>query len=167
MQLEAEAIGEAPQAVDEAAMLVIAMGYDEAARLLNRLPPADARRVGAAVSALTAAPGGPADRLARDMDGVVSRFLETVSGPGEHEPGPDVYMKRVYEGQGAAPRAVSRLQRLIGRSTARFQGLVRPSARALAAFVRRQPASRRAALLDCLDADLAADVRRRLRAGSP
>jgi flagellar motor switch protein FliG len=162
MQHDGGPLGDIAPVVDEAAMLVIAMGDDDAARLLTRLPPAEARRVGAAVSAMTLDAQGHMDPLSRDLDRVVARFLDTVSVEDIAESKPVDYMQRMFDGRLAAPRAVSRLQRLIGRGTTSLHALIRLSPRAIAAFVQRQPAARREAVLGCLDADLAAAVRHRL-----
>jgi flagellar motor switch protein FliG len=166
MQHDGEPLGNVAPAVDEAAMLVIAMGGDEAARLLNRLPPSDARRVGAAVSAMTLDGQRGIEPLSRDLDRVVVRFLDTVSAEEMAEPRADDYMQRMFQGRLATPRTASRLQRLIGRGTTGLGALVRLNPRVIASFVRRQPPARREALLDCLDADLAAAVRNRLGEGS-
>jgi flagellar motor switch protein FliG len=99
MQHDGETLGNVAPAVDEAAMLVIAMGGDEAARLLNRLPPSDARRVGAAVSAMTLDGQRGIEPLSRDLDRVVVRFLDTVSAEEMAEPRADDYMQRMFQGR--------------------------------------------------------------------
>ncbi|MEQ8483503.1 MAG: hypothetical protein RIB46_03995 [Pseudomonadales bacterium] len=100
--------------VDRAAMLVLAMGLDEAPRLLNRLPPGDAQRVGAAVAALR--PGMRSGILAGRVNLVIADFLESVSDDAD---GAEAFMKRLFDG--AAPRAAgrSRFRRLLGHSRVR------------------------------------------------
>jgi flagellar motor switch protein FliG len=97
-------------------MLVLAMGLDEAPRLLNRLPPSDAQRVGAAVAALR--PGMRSGILAGRVNLVIAEFLESVSDDAD---GAEAFMKRLFDG--AAPGAAGRPRfgRLLGHSRVRLR----------------------------------------------
>ena len=136
-----------PALLREAAILLLAMGEDEAAKVLKLLEPREVQRVGAAMAALGSV-------HSRQLDRVVDRFLETVSGAGGHVMGANDYLRTMLLG-GLGERRGRALRR---RPRAGFAGLRWMDARTIGQLLRDESADVRAILLSYLPPARAAAV---------
>jgi flagellar motor switch protein FliG len=148
--------------VDQAAMLVLAMGEDEAPRLLKALAPAQARRVGAVLTSMGRPDPAGADALQCGMAQVVGGFLEAVVEDVSGDAPAGDYLQRMFERPAGCPPTPSRLRHWLGNRRVRLHTLCRLSPRAVASHLQSLPDARQASLLACLDPATAAAVRRRL-----
>lgn len=134
----------------KAAILLLAMGQDEAAKVLEHLEPREVQRVGAALSALGGVDTG-------HVDAVVNHFLEAVSG----EPGPTLgandYLKRLLVGA-VIERRVPWRRRTPARGPLRAERYRWTTPRAIAASLAGEPAQLQAMVLAYLRPARAARV---------
>jgi flagellar motor switch protein FliG len=132
--------------VRQAAILVRAIGRDQAARTVSRLWPRDAQRLGGAMATL----GRVSDR---QVDAVVGAFLEAVGTTHQHGLGASDYLKRLLDGAGEPHQAVVDTPR-----PRRADGLAWMSTAAIVRLMRRQPPHLKAMTLAYLDSARAAEV---------
>lgn len=137
--------------IDEAAILMLAMGQDEAANVLKYLAPREVQRVGAAMSAL-----GRVN--ARQMDRVMNHFLETVSGNDGPAMGANDYLRMMLIGALGHRRAGSVLDRLVGAGSNRLDTRKWMGCRAIADFLCHEPPPMQAITLAYLKPAQAAEV---------
>ncbi|MFU8815750.1 MAG: hypothetical protein ACNA7W_10420 [Pseudomonadales bacterium] len=148
MSFTSETSSNDPGRIRQAAILLLAIGEDQAARAVNRLWPRDVQRLSGAMSTLGLV-------SARQIDAVVAAFLEAVGGASQQGIGANDYLKTMLE---AAPRPARRLwwRRPVG--SRGIDGLRWMSAPAIARFVRHQPPQLQAMALAYLDSARAARV---------
>ncbi len=144
----------------EAAILLLAMGEDEAAKVLKLLDPREVQRVGAAMAALGKV-------HSRQVDRVVNRFLETVSGEQGEAMGANDYLKSMLVGALGERRAQPRraLTRRVRSARGRADGSQRGldalrwmNTGAVADFLLHEPVRVRAIVLSYLSPERAAQV---------
>jgi flagellar motor switch protein FliG len=136
--------------IDKAAILLLAMGDDEAAKVLKHLEPREVQRVGAAMSAL-----GRVDT--RQIDSVVDHFLEAVSSEAALAMGANDYLRKMLVGALGEQRARSVLERISGV----MGGLDRlrwMHSRAIADFILHEHPKIQAVVLSYLEPAQAAEV---------
>ena len=146
-----ENAGAEMQPLDKAAVLLLAMGEDEAAKVLKLLEPREVQRVGAAMSALGSV-------NTRQIDSVVSNFLEAVSGQSGLGLGANDYLKRMLVGALGEQRAGSVMDRIVGGSMAGLDKLKWMDSRAIADFILHEHPQIQAIVLAYLEPDQAAEV---------
>jgi flagellar motor switch protein FliG len=139
------------QPLDKAAVLLLAMGEDEAAKVLKLLEPREVQRVGAAMSALGSV-------NTRQIDSVVSNFLEAVSGQSGLGLGANDYLKRMLVGALGEQRAGSVMDRIVGGSMGGLDKLKWMDSRAIADFILHEHPQIQAIVLAYLEPDQAAEV---------
>ena len=141
--------------IDQAAILLLAMGEDEAAKALNHIEPREVQRVGAAMAAL-----GGVDQ--RRVDRVVSRFLETVSGDAESAMGASGYFRQMLTGSPKQAASSSLVQRLFGAARPVIGRLRWMDCRSTADYLSHQRPRLQAITLAYLEPERAAAVLRKL-----
>jgi len=114
----------------EAAILLRAMGEDQAARSVRRLWPADAQRLGGVTAALGRV-------TANQIDGVLGAFLEAAGSFGDRGAAAAEYLKSLVEGS-RRPDASRRVRDRLRRRWRPMIGLRWVSAAALARLLHRQ-----------------------------
>ncbi len=139
------------ESLDKAAVLLLAMGEDEAAKVLKLLEPREVQRVGAAMSALGSV-------NTQQIDSVVSNFLEAVSGQSGLGLGANDYLKRMLVGALGEQRASSVLDRIVGGSMGGLDKLKWMDSRAIADFILHEHPQIQAIVLAYLEPDQAAEV---------
>jgi len=139
------------QPLDKAAVLLLAMGEDEAAKVLKLLEPREVQRVGAAMSALGSV-------NTRQIDSVVSNFLEAVSGQSGLGLGANDYLKRMLVGALGEQRASGVMDRIVGGSMGGLDKLKWMDSRAIADFILHEHPQIQAIVLAYLEPDQAAEV---------
>lgn len=137
--------------IDKAAILLLAMGEDEAAKVLRHLEPREVQRVGAAMSALGSV-------NTRQIDAVVDHFLETVSGASGLTMGANDYLKKMLVGALGEQRAGSVLERIVGGNMGGLDKLKWMDSRAIADFILHEHPQIQAIVLSYLEPDQAAEV---------
>jgi flagellar motor switch protein FliG len=136
----------------EAAILLRAIGEDQAASAASRLWPRDVQRLGKALASLEEVSVG-------QIDAVLDAFLDAVARAPGHGTGAGEYLQHVIDGaptRGAVPRpltATTAKQRQFG-----LRGLQWLSAPAIARFLRRRSPGLQAMTLACFAPARAADV---------
>jgi len=137
--------------LDRAAILLLAMGEDEAARVLRHLEPREVQRVGSAMSSLGAVDSSR-------IHSVVASFLDTVTSQTSLTVGADEYLKNMLIGALGEQRAGSVMERILGGSIGGLDKLKWMDARAIADFVLGEHQQIQAIVIACLEPDQAAEV---------
>jgi flagellar motor switch protein FliG len=143
--------GEELAPINKAAILLLAMGEDEAAKVLKHLEPREVQRVGAAMSALGSV-------NTQQIDSVVNHFLETVSSQSGLAMGANDYLKKMLVGALGEQRAGSVLERIVGGNMAGLDKLKWMDSRAIADFILHEHPQIQAIVLSYLEPDQAAEV---------
>ena len=146
-----ESPASAVEPLDRAAILLLAMGEDEAAQVLRHLEPREVQRVGSAMSAL-----GTVD--SNRIHSVVTSFLDTVTGQTGLTVGADEYLKKMLIGALGEQRAGSVMERILGSSLGGLDKLKWMDARAIADFILGEHPQIQAIVIACLEPDQAAEV---------
>lgn len=141
----------AVEPLDRAAILLLAMGEEEAARVLRHLEPREVQRVGSAMSALGSVDSGR-------IHSVVTSFLDTVTGQTGLTVGADEYLKNMLVGALGEQRADSVMGRILGSSLGGLDKLKWMDARAIADFILGEHPQIQAIVIACLEPDQAAEV---------
>lgn len=147
--LDSKADGLAP--LDRAAILLLAIGENEAASVLKHLEPREVQRVGAAMSAL-----GSVDT--RKINSVMSTFLDTVSSQSGLGMGANAYLRKMMVSALGEQRADSLMARILGGGLGGLERLKWMDTRAIADFMLHEHPQIQATVLACLEPDQAAEV---------
>ncbi|MDH3641308.1 MAG: flagellar motor switch protein FliG [Gammaproteobacteria bacterium] len=137
--------------LDRAAILLLAVGEEQAAEILRRLEPREVQRVGAAMSALGTINN---DQIAT----VVSTFLDTVSGESGLTVGANDYLRKMLTSALGEQKASSVMEKIVGGSVGGLDKLKWMDARAVADFIIHEHPQIQAIVLSYLEADQAAEV---------
>ena len=154
MTFASQASSDDHRRIRQGAILLLAIGEDQAARAVHRLWPRDVQRLGGAMAALGMV-------SARQMDAVLAAFLEAVGRDPQRDMGADDYLKNVLEGAPAPNRRPSWRELMFSRSHSRLRGtdgLKWMTAAAIARCMRRQPPRLQAMALAYLEPERAARV---------
>lgn len=144
--------GEAPlERVDQAAVLMLALGEADAAAVLRHLEPKEVQRVGAAMSGLK-------DLSSAQIQKVVDEFLDTVTDETGLAIGTQRYLERVLNATMGEERGRVLLERIVGGHTDGLERLKWMDSRAIADFVLREHPQIQAIVLSYLEAEQAAEV---------
>ncbi len=147
-------MSEAQESLDslqQAAVLLLSMGEEEAAQVLRHLNAAEVQRVGEAMSQLGAVP-------MKQISGVVDQFLEVVSEQSGLAVGASDYVKKMLVGALGEHKATTVLERINGGSTRGLDKLRWMDSRAIADFMKEEHPQIQAIVLSYLDSDLAGEV---------
>jgi flagellar motor switch protein FliG len=138
--------------VDRAAILLLALGEQEAAQVLKHLGAKDVQRVGAAMAALSA--------VSRDeVSGVLTTFSSSVAAQTSFGVGTDDYIRKVLNEALGADKAGSVIDRILhGRSSRGLEALKWMEAKAVGEMLRTEHPQIIAIVLSYLDADQAAEI---------
>lgn len=138
--------------VDQAAILLMSLGEQDAAEVLKHMGPKEVQRIGAAMSTLT-------NVQQKDVQAVMSNFLEearTLTGLGM---GSDAYIRNMLVtalGEDKANSLVDRI--LLGGNTTGLDTLKWMEARSVADIIRNEHPQIQAIVIAYLDADQSAEV---------
>ncbi|MFI4914589.1 MAG: flagellar motor switch protein FliG [Steroidobacterales bacterium] len=147
-----EAEPEPRSGVDRAAILLLALGEQDAAQVLKHLGAKDVQRVGAAMAQLS--------RVSReDVSTVLTTFSTTVEQQTSFGVGNDEYIRKVLVEALGADKAGSVLDRILrGRSGRGLEALKWMESRAVAEMLRYEHPQIVSIVLSYLDSDQAAEV---------
>jgi len=145
--------------VDRAAILLLALGEQDAAQVLKHLGAKDVQRVGAAMAQLSA--------VSRDeVSTVLTTFSSSVEQQTSFGVGTDDYIRKVMNEALGADKAGSVIDRILrGRSSRGLEALKWMEAKAVAEILRYEHPQIISIVLSYLDADQAADVLTQLPEG--
>jgi flagellar motor switch protein FliG len=137
---------------DRAAVLLLALGEDNAAEVLKHMGPKEVQKVGAAMAAMT---NVPRDQVTQ----VLEKFTETVQNQTALGVDSDEYIRSVMVGALGEDKAKGLMDRiLLGSSTKGLEALKWMDARAVAELIRLEHPQIQAIVLSYLDNDHAAEV---------
>jgi flagellar motor switch protein FliG len=137
---------------DRAAVLLLALGEDNAAEVLKHMGPKEVQKVGAAMAAMT---NVPRDQVTQ----VLEKFTETVQNQTALGVDSDDYIRSVMVGALGEDKAKGLMDRiLLGSSTKGLEALKWMDARAVAELIRLEHPQIQAIVLSYLDNDHAAEV---------
>ena len=137
---------------DRAAVLLLALGEDNAAEVLKHMGPKEVQKVGAAMAAMT---NVPCDQVTQ----VLEKFTETVQNQTALGVDSDEYIRSVMVGALGEDKAKGLMDRiLLGSSTKGLEALKWMDARAVAELIRLEHPQIQAIVLSYLDNDHAAEV---------
>ncbi|MEM9742926.1 MAG: flagellar motor switch protein FliG [Pseudomonadota bacterium] len=137
--------------VDEAAVLLLALGENEAAKILKHLEPREVQRLGTAIADLE---NLPTDRI----ETALNVFLESVSDQTGLALGSDRYLDGLLRHALGDERAQVIMERILGGNTSGLDKLRWMEPRTIAEFVQQENAQVQAIVLSYLDPDQAAAV---------
>ena len=137
--------------LDRAAILLLAMGEGEAAKVLRHLEPREVQRVGAAMSGL-------GDLRTDKIDSVVSGFLEVVGDQSGLSIGANDYVKKVLTSALGEHKATSVMEKILGGNVGGLDKLKWMDSRAVADFMMSEHPQIQAIVLSYLEPDQAAEV---------
>ena len=143
--------GDKIEAVDRAAIFLLALGEDDASRVLKHLDPREVQRVGAAMAAL-----GNVDM--NQVASVLRTFLDTVTGQSGLTIGSAEYIRKMLIGALGEEKARTLLERILGGNTAGLDKLKWMDPRTIAEFIVHEHPQIQAIVLSYLEADQAAEV---------
>ncbi len=147
----ATASREKMEPLDRAAILLLALGEDDASRVLKHLDPREVQRVGAAMAALGSVNTG-------QVSHVLDSFLDTVSGQSGLTVGAGDYIRKMLTSALGEDKARSLLDRILGGNTGGLDKLKWMDPRNIAEFILREHPQIQAIVLSYLEADQAAEV---------
>ena len=137
---------------DRAAVLLLALGEENAAEVLKHMGPKEVQRVGAAMAAMT---NVPRDQVTQ----VLETFTETVQNQTALGVDSDEYIRSVMVGALGEDKAKGLMDRiLLGSNTKGLEALKWMDARAVAELIRLEHPQIQAIVLSYLDNDHAAEV---------
>ena len=138
--------------VDRAAILLLALGEQDAAQVLKHLGAKDVQRVGAAMAQLSTV-------SREEVSGVLSTFSSTVEQQTSFGVGTDEYIRKVLNEALGADKAGGVIDRILrGRSGRGLEALKWMEAKAVGEILRNEHPQIIAIVLSYLDADQAAEV---------
>jgi flagellar motor switch protein FliG len=137
--------------VDRAAILLLALGEQDAARVLKHLDPREVQRVGSAMAAL-------ANVDMSQIGNVVESFLDTVTGQSGLTIGASEYIRRMLVSALGEEKARTLLDRILGGNTAGLDKLKWMDPRTVADFIVHEHPQIQAIVLAYLEPDQAAEV---------
>lgn len=137
--------------VQRAAVLMLALGEADAARILRHLEPREVQRLGAAMSELE-------HIQAPQIQAVMDVFLETVGDQSGLAIGANNYMQKMMVSALGEERASVILERIVGGNTSGLDKLKWMDPRAIADFVLQEHPQIQAIVLSYLDPEQAAAV---------
>lgn len=137
--------------IDQAAILLLALGDSEAAAILKRLEPREVQRLGAAMAGLT-------DISAERIGSVVDTFLESVSGRSGLTIGASEAIRRMLVSALGEEKAKSVLDRILDNNTDGLDKLRWMDPRNIAEFIVTEHPQIQAIVLSYLEASQAAEV---------
>ncbi len=138
--------------IDQAAILLLTLGEQEAAEVLKHMSARDVQRVGSAMAAL--------DGVTREeVSGVLEHFATSVESQTSLGVGTDEYLRKVMVSALGDDRAASVMERILGgRSSRGLEAMKWMDSRAVAEMMRNEHPQIVAIVLAYLDADHAAVV---------
>ncbi len=139
------------QSVDRAAVLLLALGEDDAARVLKHLDPREVQRVGSAMASLRSVNMG-------QISVVLDAFLDTVTGQSGITIGASEYIRKMLVGALGEDKARTLVDRILGGNTAGIDKLKWMDARTVADFMMHEHPQIQAIVLSHLEPDQAAEV---------
>ncbi len=142
---------QALERVDQAAVLMLTLGEQDAAAVLRHLEPREVQRVGAAMSALS-------ELSPAQIQTVLDQFLDTVTDETGLAIGTRKYLEKLLNTAMGQDRAQVLLERILGGHTDGLDRLRWMDSRAIADFVLREHPQIQAIVLSYLDPDQAAEV---------
>ncbi len=137
--------------MQQAAILLLSLGEDEAAKVLRYLDPREVQRVGEAMASLGAIPR-------RDIEMVIGSFLDEVTEQSGLSLGVPDYLKRMLVGALGEHKATTLLERISGGSTGGLEKLRWMDSRAIADFMKEEHPQVQAIVLSYLEAEQAGEV---------
>src|ERR1700728_1575277 len=138
--------------VDRAAILLLALGEQDAAQVLKHLGVKDVQRVGAAMAQLSAV-------SREEVSSVLSTFSNSVDQQTSFGVGTDEYLRKVLNEALGADKAGSVIDRILrGRSGRGLETLRWMEAKAVAEMLRNEHPQIISIVLSYLDADQAAEI---------
>src|SRR5665213_1395881 len=145
--------------VDRAAILLLALGEQDAAQVLKHLGAKDLQRVGAAMAQLTGV-------SREEVSGVLSSFAVNVEQQTSFGVGTDDYIRNMLVGALGADKAGGVIDRILrGRSSRGLEALKWMEPRAVAEILRHEHPQITAIVLSYLDSDQSAQVLTQLPEG--
>ncbi|MCR9278825.1 MAG: flagellar motor switch protein FliG [Pseudomonadaceae bacterium] len=147
----AEATGEELAPLDKAAILLLALGDDQAATILKHLEPREVQRLGAAMAALS-------DVSSERIGGVVDTFLDSVSGRSGLTIGASDSIRKMLVGALGEDKAKGVLDRILDNNTDGLDKLRWMDPRNIAEFIVTEHPQIQAIVLSYLEANQAAEV---------
>jgi flagellar motor switch protein FliG len=139
------------EGVDRAAVLLLALGEDDAARVLKHLDPREVHRVGSAMAALRNVNMG-------QISMVLNSFLETVTGQSGLAIGASEYIRKMLVGALGEEKSRTLVDRILGGTTAGLDKLKWLDARTIAEFMMHEHPQIQAIVLSSLEPEQAAEV---------
>lgn len=139
------------QSVEQAAILLLSLGEEEAAKVLKYLDPREVQRVGEAMASLSSIPRS-------NIDSVVDAFLEDVSEHTGLALGVPDYLKRMLVNALGEHKATTLLERISGGSTGGLEKLRWMDSRAIADFMKEEHPQVQAIVLSYLEPEQAGEV---------
>lgn len=139
------------EGVDRAAVLLLALGEDDAARVLKHLDPREVHRVGTAMAALRSVNMG-------QISMVLNAFLETVTGQSGLAIGASEYIRKMLIGALGEEKSRTLVDRILGGTTAGLDKLKWLDARTIAEFMMHEHPQIQAIVLSSLEPEQAAEV---------
>ena len=139
------------QSVDRAAVLLLALGEDDAARVLKHLDPREVQRVGSAMASLRSVNMG-------QISVVLDAFLDTVTGQSGITIGASEYIRKMLVSALGEDKARTLVDRILGGNTAGIDKLKWMDARTVADFMMHEHPQIQAIVLSHLEPDQAAEV---------
>jgi flagellar motor switch protein FliG len=137
---------------DRAAVLLLTLGEDNAAKVLRHMAPKEVQKVGAAMAAMT---NVPRDQVAQVLD----QFAECVQNQTALGVGSDEYVRSVMVGALGEDKAKGLMERILpARSSKGLEALKWMDARAVAELISPEHPQIQAIVLAYLDNDHAAEV---------
>jgi len=149
LAIEAENSEIAP--LDRAAILLLALGEQDAAKVLKQLARREVQRVGSAMAGLK-------DVEVPMVVSVVDDFMETVTGQSGLSVGTEDYIKRALVGAMGEDKAVGLLDRILGGHTKGLDKLKWMEPRTVAEFIINEHPQIQAIVLSYLEPEQAATV---------
>lgn len=137
--------------VDRAAVLLLALGEDDAARVLKHLDPREVQRVGSAMANLRSVNMG-------QISGVLEAFLDTVTGQSGLTIGASEYIRKMLIGALGEDKARTLVDRILGGNTAGIDKLKWMDARTVADFMVHEHPQIQAIVLSHLEPEQAVEV---------
>jgi flagellar motor switch protein FliG len=139
------------ESVDRAAILLLALGEEDAARVLKHLDPREVQRVGSAMASLANIDTG-------QISVVMDAFLDTVTGQSGLTIGASETIRRMLVGALGEEKAGALLERILGGNTGGLDKLKWMDSRTVAEFILHEHPQIQAIVLSHLEADQAAEV---------
>jgi len=139
------------QPVEQAAILLLSLGEEEAAKVLKYLDPREVQRVGEAMASLSTVPRS-------NIDGVVDAFLEDVTEHTGLSLGVPDYLRRMLVNALGEHKATTLMERISGGSTGGLEKLRWMDSRAIADFMKEEHPQVQAIVLSYLEPEQAGEV---------